>query len=198
MILGGVVELPKTNDIVSTLEEQAIPLTVCWAFMPIRLHRVPFLNTVSNSLITPPDSDRSTSGWFRVLQQLGLGKDKESPLCRCGSGSVASAVDACCRICSFCKCRWAAGGWHGLDKCRFYIQAYEVRVETDHNKIKFQRACLLCLLPCMYKWQKKLQTISLQGFISPHPPFPFLALHSVAAIRRKLSTQIIYYLHRLT
>lgn len=71
MILGGGVEFPKSNDTVSTLEEQTLPQTVSWAFMPIRLHRVPFSNIVSNSLRIPPDSDRSTSGRFRVLLSLG-------------------------------------------------------------------------------------------------------------------------------
>lgn len=71
MKLVGGVELPKTNDIMSTLGEQTIPQTVCWAFMPIRLHHISFLNTVCNS-ITPPDSDKNTSGRSQALQRLGL------------------------------------------------------------------------------------------------------------------------------
>ena len=43
------------------------------------------------------------------------------------------------------KCRQSAGSWHSSGKCLFNIQAYEVWVEMDQSKIKFQWACLLCL-----------------------------------------------------
>ena len=159
--VGGV-ELPKRNDIMSTLEEQTIPQTVCWALMPIRLHRISFLNTVCNSMITPPDSDKNTSGRSQALQQLGLWKNKGSTLRWYSSASIAFTVDDNC-IASLAS-RWAQyvlfaasvsadglQGTDGSDKCLFNIQAYEVWAETDHNKIKFQWACLLCLLPCTYK-----------------------------------------------
>lgn len=168
MIVVGDVELPKTNATVSPLEEQTIPLTVCWVLMPIRLCHVPFPNTSSNSLIAPQIlTEVFQKGWR--LQQPGLGEDEESPLCWCGLGSLVSPVDSCCpirNICKRCKCNCAAGGWQGWDECQLYIQRDEVGVEMDHNKIKFQRACLLCLLPHTYEEQEKLPTISLQGFIS--------------------------------
>lgn len=96
MKLVGGVELPKTNDIMPTLGEQTIPQTVCWAFVLIRLHRISFLNTVCNSMITPPDSDKNTSGRSQVLQQLGLWKNKGSALCRFSSASVAFTVNHDC------------------------------------------------------------------------------------------------------
>lgn len=96
MKLAGDVELPKTNDIMSTLEEQTIPQTVCWALMPIRLHHISFLNTVCISMITPPDSDKNTSGRSQALQQLGLWKNKGSTLCRYSSARIAFTVDDDC------------------------------------------------------------------------------------------------------
>lgn len=74
------VELPKTNDIMSILEEQTIPQTVCWAFLPIRLHHISFLNTVCIALITPPDRDKNTPGRSRALQQPGLWENNGSAL----------------------------------------------------------------------------------------------------------------------
>lgn len=78
MKLVGGVELPKTNDIMSTLEEQTIPQAVCWAVMPIRLHHISFSNTVCNSVLTPLDSDKNTSGRSQALQQLRLWENKGS------------------------------------------------------------------------------------------------------------------------
>lgn len=123
----------------------------------------------------------------------------ESPCC-------VSAVQAALPLLSMPAAEFvtsaSADGLQGADMAQISVsftpRHMKVWVEIDHNTIKFQSACLLCLLPCMYKQQKKLPTISLQGFISLHPLFPFLALHSVAAIRRKPCTQIMYYLLRLT
>lgn len=108
MKLVGGVELPKTNDIMSTLEEQTIPQTVCWAFMPITLHHISFLNMGCNSMITPPDSDKNTSGGSQALQQLRLWKNKGSVLHQCGSANSMSAVNDECLICCFCEGTWTA------------------------------------------------------------------------------------------
>lgn len=55
----------------STLGEQTIPQTVCWAFMPIRLHHILFLNVICNSVITPPDRDKNTSGNLEHFSNSG-------------------------------------------------------------------------------------------------------------------------------
>lgn len=74
MKLVNGVELPKTNDITSTLEEQTIPRTVCWAFTPIRMHHISSLSVICNCMITPPDSDKNISGRSRAFQHLGSGR----------------------------------------------------------------------------------------------------------------------------
>lgn len=173
MKLVGGVELPKTDDIMSTLEEQTIPQTVCWAFMPVTLHRISFLNMGCNSMITPPASDKNTSGGSQAFQQLRLWRIKGSVLHQCGSAS--SIITVKCLICCFCEGTWTTGYCQGSDKCLFNVQAYEVWVETDHNKIKFQWACLLCLLLCMYKW-KKIKSHHPSGIYLPPA---FLSLPSI-------------------
>lgn len=188
MRVGDGVELPKPNDAVSALQEQTIPQTVCWAFMPIRLHHVPFSNTASNSLITPPDSDRSISGRFWVLQQLGLGKDKESLLCWSSSGSLASA--ACCQICNICKCRVAAGGDTAQRSVSFTSRQMKfgwkwIIIRLNSSELAFCVSCHVCTSS-----RRNYQTSAFKGLSpsAPPPPFLFLALPSVAAVRRKLST----------
>lgn len=93
MKLVGGVELQITNNIMSASEEQTVPQTVCWALLPIRLHRVSSLNAICNSVVTPPDGDKNTSGRSQALRQLELWKNKGSALRRYMSASVAFTVD---------------------------------------------------------------------------------------------------------